>query len=237
MQTVLQDALALRKRCNSGDIGEHGLASAGGRLGRLLDAPPPLARRTKSDRNPRAFRCRRLPASTGSVAGDAVLGANFGVAVGGGPPLQVSVPGLQERATEARRRAGADWRPRLSRWRHTGRAGWRTGAGLAFAFARQKPLRASCLADAASASRPGAAGAADLPGLWTPGRHPRRIRGTSASWPSRVRHGRAPPSPPAATPPAAGAALAHPDRRRQQSHTSPAPSNGLPIAPSPTGQK
>ena len=47
MQTVLQDALALRTRCNAGGIGEHGLASARGRLearlGRLIDAPPPLA--------------------------------------------------------------------------------------------------------------------------------------------------------------------------------------------------
>ena len=33
-------------------------------------------------------------------------------------------------------------------------------------------------------------GAVDLPGLWTPGRRRRRIRGTSASWPARVRHGR-----------------------------------------------
>ena len=47
VQTVLQDALALRTRCNAGGIGEHGLASARGRLearlGRLIDAPPPLA--------------------------------------------------------------------------------------------------------------------------------------------------------------------------------------------------
>ena len=28
VQTVLQDALALRTRCNAGGIGEHGLASA-----------------------------------------------------------------------------------------------------------------------------------------------------------------------------------------------------------------
>ena len=33
-------------------------------------------------------------------------------------------------------------------------------------------------------------GRCDLPGLWTPGRRPRRIRETSASWPARVRHGR-----------------------------------------------
>ena len=47
MQAVLQDGLALRDRCNAGDISEHGLASARGRLaarlGRLIDAPPPLA--------------------------------------------------------------------------------------------------------------------------------------------------------------------------------------------------
>ncbi len=47
VQTVLQDALDLRTRCNAGGIGEHGLASARGRLearlGRLIDAPPPLA--------------------------------------------------------------------------------------------------------------------------------------------------------------------------------------------------
>ena len=36
------------------------------------------------------------------------LGANFGTAVGGGPLLQAPAPGLPERATEARRRAGAD---------------------------------------------------------------------------------------------------------------------------------
>ena len=33
-------------------------------------------------------------------------------------------------------------------------------------------------------------GAVDPPGLWTPGRRRRRIRGTSASWPARVCHGR-----------------------------------------------
>ena len=47
VQAVLQDGLALRDRCNAGDISEHGLASARGRLaarlGRLIDAPPPLA--------------------------------------------------------------------------------------------------------------------------------------------------------------------------------------------------
>ena len=46
VQAVLQDGLALRDRCNAGDISEHGLASARGRLaarlGRLIDAPPPL---------------------------------------------------------------------------------------------------------------------------------------------------------------------------------------------------
>ena len=45
VQAVLQDGLALRDRCNAGDISEHGLASARGRLaarlGRLIDAPPP----------------------------------------------------------------------------------------------------------------------------------------------------------------------------------------------------
>ena len=47
VQAVLQDGLALRDRCNAGDISEHGLASARGRLaarlGRLIDTPPPLA--------------------------------------------------------------------------------------------------------------------------------------------------------------------------------------------------
>ena len=46
VQAVLQDGLALRDRCNAGDISEHGLASARGRLaarlGRLIDSPPPL---------------------------------------------------------------------------------------------------------------------------------------------------------------------------------------------------
>ena len=41
-----------RKRCNVGGIGEHGLASARGRLearlGRLIDAPPPLAAAERS---------------------------------------------------------------------------------------------------------------------------------------------------------------------------------------------
>ena len=47
MQAVLQDGLALRDRSNAGDISEHGLASARGRLaarlGRLIDTPAPLA--------------------------------------------------------------------------------------------------------------------------------------------------------------------------------------------------
>ena len=47
VQAVLQDGLALRTRCNAGDISEHGLASARGRLaarlGRLIDTPAPLA--------------------------------------------------------------------------------------------------------------------------------------------------------------------------------------------------
>ena len=46
MQAVLQDGLALRDRCNAGEVSEHGLASARGRLAarldRLIDAPPPL---------------------------------------------------------------------------------------------------------------------------------------------------------------------------------------------------
>ena len=46
VQAVLQDGLALRDRCNAGDISEHGLASARGRLAarlaRLVDAPPPI---------------------------------------------------------------------------------------------------------------------------------------------------------------------------------------------------
>ena len=47
VQAVLQDGLALRDRCNAGEISEHGLASARGRLaarlGRLIDNPAPLA--------------------------------------------------------------------------------------------------------------------------------------------------------------------------------------------------
>ena len=47
VQAMLQDGLDLRDRANAGDISEHGLASARGRLvaqlGRLIDAPPPLA--------------------------------------------------------------------------------------------------------------------------------------------------------------------------------------------------
>ena len=47
MQAVLQDGLALRDHTNAGDISEHGLATARGRLvarlGRLIDAPPPIA--------------------------------------------------------------------------------------------------------------------------------------------------------------------------------------------------
>ena len=47
VQAVLQDGLALRDRSNAGDISEHGLASARGRLaarlGRLIDTPAPLA--------------------------------------------------------------------------------------------------------------------------------------------------------------------------------------------------
>ena len=46
VQAVLQDGLALRTRSNAGEISEHGLASARGRLaarlGRLIDTPPPL---------------------------------------------------------------------------------------------------------------------------------------------------------------------------------------------------
>ena len=47
VQAVLEDGLALRDRCNAGGISEHGLATARGRLvarlGRLIDAAPPLA--------------------------------------------------------------------------------------------------------------------------------------------------------------------------------------------------
>ena len=46
VQAVLQDGLALRDRCNAGEVSEHGLASARGRLAarlaRLVDAPPPI---------------------------------------------------------------------------------------------------------------------------------------------------------------------------------------------------
>ena len=46
VQAVLQAGLALRDRCNAGHVGEHGLATARGRLvarlARLIDAAPPL---------------------------------------------------------------------------------------------------------------------------------------------------------------------------------------------------
>ena len=46
MQAVLQTGLAVRDRCTAGELSEHGLASIRGRLvarlGRLIDAPPPL---------------------------------------------------------------------------------------------------------------------------------------------------------------------------------------------------
>ncbi len=46
VQAVLQAGLDLRDRCNDGELTEHGLASARGRLiarlGRLIDTPPPL---------------------------------------------------------------------------------------------------------------------------------------------------------------------------------------------------
>ena len=46
VQAVLQTGFAVRDRCNDGDLSEHGLASLRGRLlarlGRLVDAPPPL---------------------------------------------------------------------------------------------------------------------------------------------------------------------------------------------------
>ena len=46
VQAVLQMGLAVRDRCNDGKLSEHGLASVRGRLvarlGRLIDAPPPL---------------------------------------------------------------------------------------------------------------------------------------------------------------------------------------------------
>jgi len=47
VQAVLQDGLALRDRRQAGEVSEHGLATARGRLvarlGRLIDTPPPLA--------------------------------------------------------------------------------------------------------------------------------------------------------------------------------------------------
>ncbi len=47
MQAVLQAALDLRDRCNAGELSEHGMATARGRLtarlARLVDDPPPLA--------------------------------------------------------------------------------------------------------------------------------------------------------------------------------------------------
>ena len=46
MAAVLRAGLDLRDRCNAGDLSEHGMATARGRLtarlGRLVDAPPPL---------------------------------------------------------------------------------------------------------------------------------------------------------------------------------------------------
>ena len=46
VQAVLQAALDLRDRCNAGELSEHGMATARGRLiarlGRLIDEPPPL---------------------------------------------------------------------------------------------------------------------------------------------------------------------------------------------------
>ena len=46
VQAVLQAGLDLRDRCNAGELSEHGTATARGRLtarlGRLVDAPPPL---------------------------------------------------------------------------------------------------------------------------------------------------------------------------------------------------
>ena len=46
VQAVLQTGLAVRDRCNDGELSEHGLASVRGRLvarlGRLIDAPPPV---------------------------------------------------------------------------------------------------------------------------------------------------------------------------------------------------
>ena len=65
-------------------------------------------------------------------------------------------------------------------------AGRRTGAGSPSA---RRITVASLPAQRCGVGGP-TGGAVDLPGLWTPGRRRRRIRGTSASWPSRVRHGR-----------------------------------------------
>ena len=46
VQAVLRAGLDLRDRCNAGELSEHGMATARGRLnarlGRLIDAPPPL---------------------------------------------------------------------------------------------------------------------------------------------------------------------------------------------------
>ena len=46
VQAVLRAGLDLRDRCNAGALSEHGMATARGRLtarlGRLVDAPPPL---------------------------------------------------------------------------------------------------------------------------------------------------------------------------------------------------
>ena len=46
MQAVLRAGLDLRDRCNAGELSEHAMATARGRLnarlGRLIDAPPPL---------------------------------------------------------------------------------------------------------------------------------------------------------------------------------------------------
>ena len=46
MQAVLQAGLDLRDRCNAGELSEHGMATARGRLharlARLIDAPPAL---------------------------------------------------------------------------------------------------------------------------------------------------------------------------------------------------
>ena len=46
VQAVLRAGLDLRDRCNAGELSEHGMATARGRLtarlGRLVDAPPPL---------------------------------------------------------------------------------------------------------------------------------------------------------------------------------------------------